>query len=262
MADIQTDAFGWYSLFAFGGSTGSDEDTIKLNHAVLEYALTYIDNQGGGIIVIPPGASYGWQQQDKTTYPKLKHRRSDIAIIDSSECLPTPDVKRAGMQIRFFFHTADETGGSHNGNGIRIQSSYNPYIYFSNDGKENKAATVYFADQGVAKWAIGQGSVNSASSDNFAISNTITNIMALTEVAGIHFVEWSTDNFTVNRRGNGFFKEGVSGNVITPETPRPPNTANFPLAIGTMLFDTTLQPQRPIWYRGNDQWVDATGEIV
>jgi len=39
-----------------------------------------------------------------------------------------------------------------------------------------------------------------------------------------------------------------------------PNPGEYPLDMGTYFFDYTLK--KPIWYNGNNTWVDAMGNVV
>jgi hypothetical protein len=65
--------------------------------------------------------------------------------------------------------------------------------------------------------------------------------------------------FVLDGRGNAEFSAGVSGAAFDSNR-RPVSTDGCPISVGTMIFDKTHG--KPIWFRGDGNWVDATGRVV
>ena len=194
MANDNSGLLGWRSILEWGAKVGSTDEVIQLNQTALSTAIANINELGGGVLVIPPGVHYGFTYHDKSKHPNLEGTTTDITIIDSSPGFyreGQPDVTRQGVQLRYFFHSADsqspnhdpnapecpqsvecdttESNGAHNGNGMSIFGHWAPYLFISNNLTEtevknkclapfNKRAYVHFGSDGAANWSVGQGS--------------------------------------------------------------------------------------------------------
>jgi hypothetical protein len=164
------------------------------NRAAIQSAIADVDSRGGGLVVIPPQASYGYDRQEPNTYPDLSGATNNILIEDYSESFSsTTEGSRDGMQVRKFFRTSgDEKNGLHDGNGEWINGRWHPYLAINHtDGSaDNRRASVMFCNDGDTTWMIGQGTTTGDTltddeKSNFKISGILDGGTGLSTVMSI-----------------------------------------------------------------------------
>jgi hypothetical protein len=164
------------------------------NKLALQQAISDIDSRGGGIVVVPPQASYGYDRQDTSTHPDLSGVTNNVLVEDFSESFSSTTVgSRDGMQVRKFFRTSgDEKNGLHDGNGEWIRGKWHPYLSISHDDPtaDNRRASVMFCNDGDTTWMIGQGTTTGDTltddeKSNFKISGVLDGNAGLSTVMSI-----------------------------------------------------------------------------
>jgi len=201
----------------------SKTNSNALNKVAVQALITALDAAGGGTGVVGgDGGGYGYVRTDLSTHPSFVGIANDVTIIDysigSSYVAPSKD----GAQIRIFFGTAQTTPpGNHDGNGHWVRGTWAPYGFYSNDSNlaapgsgsrtadDNRRATVFFANDGVATWGVGQGRLSGSTYTNDELSsfkivgNNVAGGSGLTTVMDIDKVtgNWgfggaATDAFT------------------------------------------------------------------
>lgn len=137
--------------------------TLAENKTALQNAILDIDSRGRGVIVIPPDINYGYKRNILSTHPDFSNTKNDILIIDFSLNNQYNTVDGDGMQLRYHSKTKDENDGSHDGNTFWFDGAWHPAIMLNHTGKDanNRRNSIFFLNDGVATWAIGQG-INTA----------------------------------------------------------------------------------------------------
>jgi hypothetical protein len=179
------------SIAKFGGDPAK---TFAENKAALQDAIADVDSKGGGIVVVPPNMSYGYDRQSTSTHPDLTATNNNVLVIDFSESWSSATAgTRDGMQVRYFFETeGDEKNGMHDGNGHWIRAGWHPYLSISHDDPtaDNRRASIMFNNDGNATWLIGQGTTTGATltddeKSNFKISGVLDGGTGLSTVMSI-----------------------------------------------------------------------------
>jgi hypothetical protein len=153
---------GIVSVLDYGASPSK---TKEENKQALQNAISAVAGAGRGVIEVPPNVEYGYIRRNISTHPDFTGIEADIVVVDYSDG-DSYDASggKDGMQARYFYNTANETGGRTDGNGQWVRGKWAPYLFISNDGNNetnNRRATLFFANDGAASWGIGQG-VNTA----------------------------------------------------------------------------------------------------
>lgn len=153
----------------------SNEKTNEQNKQALRNAILRADEIGCGVVFVPSNICYGYKRNDISTHPNFDGVTTRIIVVDYSrgDSYNHQELGRDGAQCRYFFNTeGNEKDAQHDGNGMIVRGKWHPYIMLSNDGKDtdNRRATYFIANRGVATWGIGQGvnSVDGATDDELS----------------------------------------------------------------------------------------------
>lgn len=172
----------------------SESNTNAENKTALDAAIAACDANGGGVVVVPPRINYGYDRQDLTTQPSFSGLTNDIVVIDYGIGNSYTSPGKDGAQIRYFMGTAQTTPvGLHDGNFQYIAGDWHPGVSISNNGsiaavgdpsrtaEDNRRASVFFNNDGIATWRIGQGNVSGASYTDDQLSSFL---IAANDLAG------------------------------------------------------------------------------
>lgn len=179
---VQTKLRETVSILDFGGSVSN---TNAQNKTALQLAITAVNANGGGNIVIPANLNYGYKVSDYTTWPDFTGTTMPIVVIDSSigNSYGTYPTTYDGCQIRNFVNTpqTSPSPGLHDGNTEWLRANWAPNICISNDAilsgartaDDNRRASFTLFNLGEATWRIGQGTISSATLTDEELSNFI-----------------------------------------------------------------------------------------
>jgi hypothetical protein len=179
------------SIAKYGGDPAN---SFELNKAALQEAIADVDSKGGGIVVVPPNMSYGYDRQSTSTHPDMTGTNNNVLVMDFSESWSSAtEGTRDGMQLRYFYQTqGDEKDGKHDGNGHWIRGKWHPYLSISHDDPtaDNRRASIMFNNDGMATWLIGQGTTTGTTltddeKSNFKISGVLDGGTGLSTVMSI-----------------------------------------------------------------------------
>lgn len=139
--------------------------TEEENFEIINKAISYVDQMGGGEIIIPYNFKYGYNRNKISTHPQFPDfLNNDIIINDFSEgaTYDNKEGSREGAQERRFFRTKGNIqDGQHDGAGFILRDCWHPNIIMSNDEDPLKAtrryATIFWGNNGIINWGIGQG---------------------------------------------------------------------------------------------------------
>jgi hypothetical protein len=191
IAKIGAGSVPYVGLAKFGG--GSDK-TFAENKTALQNAIADVNGKGGGIVIVDPGFSYGYDRQSPSTHPDFTNISNNVLVLDYSESWSSAtEGTRDGMQVREFFHTGgNEKDGQHDGNGHWIHGDWHPYLSISHNDPtaDNRRASIMFNNDGMATWLIGQGTTTGDTltddeKSNFKISGVLDGGTGLSTVMSI-----------------------------------------------------------------------------
>lgn len=140
--------------------------TKEANKTAVQTAIDVVAAQGGGFVMIPPDVNYGYNRNDPSTHPDFSHITEEINLVvqDFSKGATYDDRgdgSRDGSQMRYFFHTGNQSNNLHDGNGMWLHSKYAGYIFLQHDGdsatRTERRLTLFFGNEGDTSWGIGQG---------------------------------------------------------------------------------------------------------
>lgn len=142
------------------------------NKAALQSAITACGGEGstsGGVVIVPADISYGYKVTDLTTYPNFTGITAPVTVIDYGPGNSYAGFPTAydGDQVRYFFYTPQTTSlGQHDGNGFKVNGAWAPYVAIGNTANlpnpstgafDNRRANLFYFNDGVATWSVGQG---------------------------------------------------------------------------------------------------------
>lgn len=169
----------------FGALPGN---TNAQNKTALQLAITALNASAGGVIVVDYDICYGVKTRTPSTWPDFTGTTKPILIQDSSRGFTQdPSVYPTsydGAQYRVWANTPQTTTpGQHDGNGMFMRGSWNPYFFTSNDANlaavGNPARTTYdnyrngftVGVNGSAAWSFMNGSLAGAGYTTEELSN-------------------------------------------------------------------------------------------
>lgn len=172
-----------FSITDFGASTTK---TPAENRTALVQAISAIDSQGGGKLIIPSNIDYGFVNMDISTYPNTENCVNDVVIVDEGEGDADNSGNKAGAQKRIFFYTKQTIpAGMHDGNGYWLYGNWHPYFSINNTANlaaagspsrkpsDNRRASILFNNDGKSTWRLGQGTLAGATYSNEELSNFV-----------------------------------------------------------------------------------------
>lgn len=186
------------------------------NKAALDTLIAVVDDIGGGTIIVTSNVNYGYDRDDLTSFPDFSGTTNDMLVEDYSIAEAFTPPAKPGQQVRFFYNTPQTTpAGQHNGNGQLIRSDWAPYLFIMNDANlaaqgqpsrtadDNRRATVFFGNDGIATWGVGQGAksgdLTEAQLSSFKIvgnvNDTLTSILLINFTADYE-IAWNSDLIT------------------------------------------------------------------
>lgn len=231
--------FGSQQMVSVMDYGASPSKTPGENKAALQAAIADVDSRGRGIVVVPPDIKYGidrtgkGEQRDRKdddgnaiageyynyptfrpteTQPDFSNCINDVLVIDYSVGDGYGFEEGDGLQVRNWTKTKDELDGSNDGNTYWFRAKHAPALMLSHDGeppghpdaRTNRRATIFFNNNGVATWGIGQG-VNTAGSGTTPVDaddDELTHFKIIgNDVAGVAGL---TSLLTINKK-TGFF---------------------------------------------------------
>jgi len=160
-----------YDIRRYGASKGSSN---AVNKVALQTAISVVSAQGaasGGVIIVPGEISYGYKITDLTTYPSFTGVAAPVTVIDYGPGNSYAGFPTAydGNQVRYFLYTPQTTSpGQHDGNGLKVNGAWAPYLAIDNVANlpnpsvgafDNRRGNLYYFNDGVATWSVGQGTL-------------------------------------------------------------------------------------------------------
>lgn len=172
-------------------------NTTSQNKTALQAAITAVNNNGGGQIIVDYNINYGVKTRTPSTWPNFTGVTVPIVILDYSEGdTQLPDVYPTaydGMQCRVWTYTPQTTSpGNHDGNTQWLRANWAPAYCISNDmnlaavGDPSRTASdnrrAYYATMvdGEASWQLGNGTLAGASLTDEELSNFVIEKFAMT----------------------------------------------------------------------------------
>lgn len=160
------------------------ERTAVQNKAALQSAISA--GTAGQVIVVPAGVDYGLVYNDITTYPDFTDIEVDLLVLDYGIADADGSGNKAGQQVRKFFYTVQTTPpGEHDGNADITLGDWHPNFGVNNTADyaapsapsrtayDNRRASYFIYNKGVATWRIGQGTVEGADYTDEELSNFV-----------------------------------------------------------------------------------------
>lgn len=161
-----------FNVLAYGAGRGK---TTTENRTAMQAAITAADTAGGGVVVIPQGIDYGFQNTNMATYPSFAGCANDIVVKDFGIGDADGSGNKAGAQVREFTYTAQTSPvGMHDGNGRWIYGAWHPYNAVmctanlsapgdpSRTAFDNYRASYMYGADGYTTWLLGQGGLAGA----------------------------------------------------------------------------------------------------
>lgn len=215
------------SVIDFGASSSN---TNVQNKTALQVAITAVNANGGGTIIVPGDINYGYVVNDKTTWPDFTGTVVPITVEDSSigDSYGTYPTTYDGCQLRVFMNTPQTTpvAGQHDGNTQWLRANWAPNYCISNDADlsgartadDNRRASYTIFNEGEATWRMGQGAISGAVYTSEQLSNFVIEKYAATgDTLGgwnVMLVERETGNvgfgLTTNAPGGSYVFKSVS----------------------------------------------------
>lgn len=156
------------------------------NKAALQLAISAVDAAGGGVLEVPLGVDYGFNNLNPATYPDFTGCNNDIIVIDYGIGDADGSGNKAGAQVRTFYYTKQTSpAGQHDGNGTWIYGAWHPYYSINNTAQlaapsapsraasDNRRASILFNNDGESTWRLGQGTLAGAAYTDEELSNFV-----------------------------------------------------------------------------------------
>lgn len=205
------------SVNDFGGSASN---TTTQNKAALQTAISTVNSSGGGVIIVPRDVEYGYKRNDRTTWPDFTGVVTNITIEDYSvgESYLDP-TSTDGAQIRYWNHSSPyESLAQHDGNGIWVRGSINPYVFLSNDAGGGSGAQLTATVSGgvITGFTVVNGGSGYSTPPQIGIyGNTGSGLLAYTVLTS-----GSVSGTVILDGGSGYTP--TNGTIATSATPEAP----------------------------------------
>ncbi len=211
----------------FGASSSK---TTAENKAALQAAISAVDSTGGGVVTVPGDIDYGYQTRDISTYPDLSGLTNDVTVYDYGIGDADGAGNKAGAQERVFFGTVQTVSpGQHDGNGLHVYGNWAPYFNVVNtsnvapvgdpsrDAFDNRRASMFWQNDGITTWRLGQGSIAGASYTDEELSNfVIEHYQVAGEDTLANYAPLVIERKTGNWAFGGGYNAPESSYVFTP----------------------------------------------
>jgi len=161
----------------------SPSSTSVQNKDAIQAAITFQYTNGVGFLSIPPGIRYGYDRNDPLTFPDMTASTIAFVVTDYSTGDTYTLPSRDGSQSRTFFYTPDQTNGFSDANTVWHRGAWAPAYMLMNDSKlaavgdpsrasgDNRRSTVFFGNDGIVNWGVGQGTNSSATLTDSQLSS-------------------------------------------------------------------------------------------
>jgi hypothetical protein len=223
-------------------STESNAD----NKAAYEETIAVNEVLGFGSVVIPAGINYGYDLEDPTTYPNMIARAAGITYdfvthdfgVGNTYTAPSKD----GPQERvFYYHVETSPAGLHDSNVLIINGDWPPGLVINNHAMladvgdpsrlstDNRRCHIFFFNDGLATWRIGQGSTTGADLTDDELSDFVIAVngvpdLSITDLTGV--IKINKTNLDMRRdisRDDVFFRNTGTTKISNKSTSQSTN---------------------------------------